>query len=86
MNRFNERTIVFVALLMCLGGIPGCALRRVPPINSLPVLGYKPDYSMEGLLHQALGDQNPAVRKNAVRLLGTMITTPEEAQRPWDAR
>ena len=56
-------------------------MRRVPPVKFIPALGQKPDYSMEGILERALHDKNPAVRKDAVRLLGTMINTPEEQRR-----
>jgi hypothetical protein len=81
----KNRMLVLVIFLLVLGGLPGCAVRSVPPIKYVPVLGYKPDYSMEGILHRALGDQNPAVRKDAVRLLGKMINTPDEQRRSAEA-
>ncbi len=75
----------FIMLLsictLFVGNFSGCAVRKLPPIKYVPAVGYKPDYSMEGILHRALGDKNPAVRKDAVRLLGTMINTPEEQRR-----
>lgn len=78
---FRHMMIVLSAFLILGGSFLGCAVRKIPPIKYVPVMGYKPDYSMEGILHRALGDKNPAVRKDAVRLLGTMINTPEEQQR-----
>lgn len=78
---FFRHILVCVVLLFVVGGLTGCAVRSVPPIKYIPALGKKPDYSMEGILHKALGDQNPAVRKDAVRLLGTLINSPEEQRR-----
>jgi len=40
---------------------------------------------MEAILRQALDDNNPVVRRDAVRLLGTMTNTPEEQRRSADA-
>ena len=56
-------------------------MRRVPPIRYVPFLGSKPDYSMEAILRKALRDKNEVVRRDAVRLLGTMTATPEEQRR-----
>ena len=79
---YRMRFHILLALLVCLGlGTAGCAIRRVPPIRFVPGLGQKPDYSMEGILQRALRDKNPAVRRDAVRLLGTMVATPEEQRR-----
>jgi len=61
--------------------LTGCFVRRVPPVKFIPAVGQKPDYSMEGILQGALQDRNPSVRKDAVRLLGTMINTPDEQRR-----
>ena len=74
-----------LVILIGVGGITGCAVRAVPPLKYVPGLGKKPDYSMEGILHRALGDPNPAVRKDAVRLLGTLINSPAEQQRSAEA-
>lgn len=73
-----------VLILICIG-VSGCAVRRVTPVKFIPGIGEKPDYSMEGILHRALGDPNPAVRKDAVRLLGTMINSPAEQRRSAEA-
>lgn len=72
-------------LVFCFCGLSGCAVRSLPPIKFVPGLGHKADYSMEGILQRALGDKNPAVRKDAVRLLGTMVNTPAEQQRSAEA-
>ncbi|MDA0745895.1 MAG: HEAT repeat domain-containing protein [bacterium] len=72
--------IVFYLLFFLIATF-GCAVRRVPPLRYVPVLGSKPDTSMEGILKRALDDKNPMVRRDAVRLLGTMISTPEEQRR-----
>ena len=72
---------IVMMLFICACGVAGCAVRSLPPIKFVPGVGHKPDYSMEGILQRALGDKNPAVRKDAVRLLGTMVNTPAEQQR-----
>lgn len=72
---------VIVLLMVVMVWNTGCAVRRMPPVRYLPVVGEKPDYSMEAILQRALKDKNPAVRKDAVRLLGTMVNTPEEQRR-----
>ena len=59
----------------------GCFIRRGPPIRFIPVIGHQTDYSMEGIVQRALKDKNPTVRMEAVKLLGTMISTPEEQVR-----
>jgi hypothetical protein len=82
---YSTRVFFLVAYLLVSAGLSGCAIRSVPPIKYVPGLGYKPDYSMEGILHRALGDHNPAVRKDVVRLLGTMINTPGEQRRSAEA-
>lgn len=79
-----KRTHLYWVLLLVVV-FSGCAVRRVPPVKYLPGLGEKPNYSMEAILQQALKDKNPAVRKDAVRLLGTMINTPAEQQRSAQA-
>ena len=71
--------IVVIITLSCT--FTGCFVRRVAPVKYIPGVGQKPDYSMEGILKRALHDKNPSVRKDAVRLLGTMINTPEEQRR-----
>jgi HEAT repeat protein len=76
---------IAVLIVVGLGWVSGCAVRRVPPLSYVPGLGEKPDYSMEGILKRALRDKNPAVRKDAVRLLGTMINSPEEQSRSAQA-
>jgi len=63
-----------VVILLLLTGFAatGCAVRRAPPVRYVPLLGAKKDTSMEAVLERALGDKNPIVRLDAVRLLGTM--------------
>ena len=78
---FRYQVVVLSVFALFLGSFWGCAVRKLPPIKYVPVVGYQPDYSMEGILQRALGDKNPAVRKDAVRLLGTMINSPEEQRR-----
>lgn len=72
--------ISLVCLLLIFSG-GGCGVRRASPIRYIPGLGDRPDYSMEGILRKALEDKNPVVRRDAVRLLGTMTKTPEIQQR-----
>lgn len=74
-----------VIVMLVVAGVSGCAVRGMPPLKYIPAVGTKLDYSMEGILHRALGDPNPAVRKDAVRLLGTMINTPGEQRRSAEA-
>jgi len=80
-----RNSVKMVLIILVAFGTVGCAVRSVPPIKYVPGLGQKPDYSMEGILQKALGDPNPAVRKDAVRLLGTMINSPAEQQRSAEA-
>jgi HEAT repeat protein len=69
-------------LMVLIGSFcAGCAVRQSAPLKFIPGVGEQPDYSMESILQVALKDKNPAVRKDAVRLLGTMINTPEEQRR-----
>ena len=63
----------------------GCAVRRIPPVKYVPFLGKKPDASMEAILGEALKDRNPIVRRDAVRLLGTMTATPKEQRKSTEA-
>ncbi len=70
--------LIPACLVVCLAG---CAIRRVPPIRYVPVLGSKVDTSVEGILREALKDKYLLVRRDAVRLLGTMAATPEEQRR-----
>jgi HEAT repeat protein len=66
-------------LLVVLGS--ACAVRRVPPVRYVPLLGSSGDSSMEAILGRALKDKNPVVRLDAVRLLGQMNATPAEQRR-----
>ena len=80
------RRLLPVVLVMAVGMlVSGCAIRRAPPVRYIPLVGAKPDYSMEAILRKALGDKNPIVRRDAVRLLGTMTSTPEEQMRSAEA-
>ena len=63
----------------------GCAIRRIPPVKYVPFMGKKPDASMEAILGEALKDKNPIVRRDAVRLLGTMTATPREQKKSTEA-
>ena len=72
-------------IAVCVLLLAGCAVRRVPPIRYVPLLGAKTDASMEGILSKALDDKNPVVRRDAVKLLGTMVATPEEQRRTAEA-
>lgn len=70
-----------LAALLATTALNGCAVRRMAPLKYIPVMGQELDASMEGILEQALHDKNKLVRQDAVRLLGTMIATPEEQRR-----
>jgi hypothetical protein len=74
--------LVSVCLVVC---VSGCAIRRVPPIRYIPLLGSRVDTSVEGILREALKDKNLLVRRDAVRLLGSMAATPEEQRRSAEA-
>ena len=74
-NRFQRILGPILCLFLMTAG---CAVRRVPPVKYLPLLGEGTDSSMEGILKVALKDKNLLVRRDAVRLLGTIIATPEE--------
>lgn len=75
---FWRRGIPIWGVLLCLALGQGCALRRVAPFRYLPGLGQKANDSMAGILGVALKDKNPMVRREAVRLVGTMIATPAQ--------
>ena len=77
-----SNVLVPACLVVCLAG---CAIRRVPPIRYVPGLGSKVDTTVEGILREALKDKNLLVRRDAVRLLGTMAATPEEQRRSAEA-
>ena len=81
--RLRFSGVLWIAICALLLG--GCAVRRVPPIRYVPLLGGKADASMEGILSKALEDKNPVVRRDAVKLLGTMVATPEEQRRTAEA-
>ena len=81
----SEFAKVFLILVLLMLGGTGCAVRRVPPIRYIPLLGAKSDASMEGILREALGDKNPLVRRDAVRLLGEMTASPAEQRRTAEA-
>ncbi|HAA76560.1 TPA: hypothetical protein DCE37_15710 [Candidatus Latescibacteria bacterium] len=74
-----------LAVLALLFVVEGCAVRRVPPVRYVPLVGNRGDSSMEAILERALTDKNPVVRLDAVRLLGTMHATPEEQRRSASA-
>ena len=71
--------VTLLLLIACV--FSACAVRRVPPIRYVPGLGSKGNSSMEAILERALTDDNPVVRLDAVRLLGTMNATPDEQRR-----
>lgn len=73
-----SKVLLLVALVI---GASACAVRRVPPVRYVPLLGSSGDSSMEAILARALGDKNPVVRLDAVRLLGQMNATPAEQRR-----
>jgi hypothetical protein len=75
---FKNLLVPFLCLLFATAG---CAIRRIPPVRYLPLLGESTDSSMEGILSVALKDKNPLVRWDAVNLLSTMVSTPEEQKR-----
>ena len=62
---------VWVLLLALLPALSGC--------GKIPFIGKKGSKGMDAdeVLMQALQDKNPMVRRDAVRLLGEMIDTPE---------
>ncbi|HCR17942.1 MAG TPA: hypothetical protein DIU35_10710 [Candidatus Latescibacteria bacterium] len=78
-NKISLRVILPLVCLVFLAA--SCAVRRVPPVRYLPLLGESTDSSMEGILSVALKDKNPLVRRDAVNLLATMVSTPEEQRR-----
>ena len=72
---------LLVPFLCLLFATAGCAVRRVPPVRYLPLLGESTDRSMEGILSVTLKNKNPLVRRDAVNFLATMVSTPEEQRR-----
>ena len=53
----------------------GCALRSVPPVRFLPILGKEKSVETTDLLMRALKDRDRAVRAEAVDLLGILGQT-----------
>lgn len=66
-----KRVVLWLTLLICFPALSGC--------GKIPFLGKKGPKGMDAdeVLMQALQDKNPMVRRDAVRLLGEMIDTPE---------
>ena len=69
-------TVLTIALLT-----QSCAIRRIPPLRYIPFLGSKPDNSMEAILREALDDKDSRVRRDAVKVLGSMTRTADEQKR-----
>jgi vesicle coat complex subunit len=78
-SRYNVTRILVVLVIALL--TQSCFVRRIPPIRYIPHLGSKGDVSMEGILRDALHDKDSRVRRDAVKVLGSMTRTPNEQKR-----
>ena len=58
-------------------GLTGCGLRAVPPIRYIPLLGKEKTVATTMVLARALNDRDPAVRAQAVELLGLLSRSDE---------
>ncbi len=66
----NYALASMLGVLVCMGS--GCALRTVPPIRFLPILGKEKTIETTDVLLQLLKDRDRAVRAGAVDLLGDL--------------
>lgn len=62
--------VPLLGVLVCMG--TGCALRTVPPIRFLPILGKEKTIETTDVLLRLLKDRDRAVRAGAVDLLGDL--------------
>lgn len=78
LNRYLARAL---PILLAFTLAQGCFVRRIPPIRYIPFLGSKGDNSMEAILREALDDKDARVRRDAVKVLGSMTRTADEQKR-----
>jgi HEAT repeat protein len=64
--------IFFLAAVLITGSLHGCAVRTLPPMRYIPLLGAEKKVRTEDVLNRALRDRDPAVRAQAVALLGDL--------------
>lgn len=69
---FARRWLVPLLGSILLLGPSGCALRTIPPIRYVPILGKEKDITTTQVLAKALKDRDLAVRAQAVKLLGIL--------------
>ena len=65
-------SIVIPFLGVLIWSSAGCALRTVPPVRFVPILGTEKSIDTTDLLMRALQDRDRAVRAEAVDLLGIL--------------
>ena len=61
-----------VVLLVSWSAMGACALRTVPPVKFLPLLGSEKKIATTEVLARALRDRDVAVRAQAIELLGVL--------------
>jgi len=66
------RWLILVASICLFGGWTGCALRTVPPVRFVPIVGAQEKITTTRVLIQALRDRDVGVRAEAVELLGVL--------------
>ena len=66
------RWLVGVACFSLLAGWTGCALRTVPPVRFVPIVGAEEKITTTRVLVLALRDNDVGVRAEAVELLGVL--------------
>jgi hypothetical protein len=85
--RYVLKECVFVSLLGVFVGLnSGCALRTVPPIRFLPILGKEKTVQTTDVLMRLLKDRDRAVRAGAVDLLGDLGQTDDKKLKKEVAR
>ena len=73
--------VLLACLAVLLAYLAGCALRTVPPIRFVPLVGAQKKVTTPAVLAQALRDPDIAVRAQAVKLLGVLADNPSSKVR-----
>lgn len=77
----KRRLICFLASALVTTSLHGCAVRTLPPIRYIPLLGAEKKVRTADVLNRALKDRDPAVRAQAVALLGDLSQSPDKKSR-----
>jgi hypothetical protein len=70
-----------LCFLLATVAITACALRTIPPVRYVPLLGAEKKVTTTHVLARALKDRDPAVRAQAIELLGLLSQSAEAKTR-----